>query len=72
MATAPVIGLSDFGCQFVVATGTSDVALGTMLDQDFGSGMQPIAYGSRKLNATESHCLPYESEMLRIMWVPGQ
>ena len=53
MATAPILRLPDFNKQFVVMTDASDVAVGAILEQDFGSGLQPIAFASRKLNATE-------------------
>ena len=53
MATAPFLRLPDFEQQFIVTTDASDVAIGTILEQDFGSGLQPIAFSSRKLNATE-------------------
>ena len=39
MATAPVLRLPDFGCQFVVTTDASDVAIGAILEQDFGFGL---------------------------------
>ena len=53
MATAPVLHLPDFKKQFVVTTDASDVAVGAILEQNFGSGLQPIAFASRKLNSTE-------------------
>ena len=53
MPTAPILRLPDFAKQFVVTTGASDVTVGTILEQDFGSGLQPIAFANRKLNATE-------------------
>ena len=53
MATAPVLRLPDFERQFVVTTDASDVAIGAILEQDFGSGLQPTAFLSRKLNPTE-------------------
>ena len=53
MATAPILRLLDFDKQFVVMTDASDVAIGAILEQDFGSGLQPIAFTSKKLNATE-------------------
>ena len=39
MATSPVLLLPDFKCQFVVTTDASDVAIGAILEQDFGSGL---------------------------------
>ena len=72
MATAPVLRLPDFDRQFVVTTDASDVAIGATLEQNFGSGLQPIAFSSRKLNATEIRYSAYERELLGIMWAIGQ
>ena len=36
MLTEPVLGLPDFERQFVVTTDASDVAIGAILEQDFG------------------------------------
>ena len=72
MATAPVLRLPDFERQFVVTTDASDVAIGAILEQDFGSGLQPIAFSSRKLNPTEIRYSAYERELLGIVWAIGQ
>ena len=72
MATAPVLHLPDFEKQFVVTTDASDVVVGAILEQNFGSGLQPIAFASRKLNATEMRYSVYEREMLGIVWALGQ
>ena len=53
IATAPILRLPDFERQFIITTDASDVAIGAILEQDFGSGLQPIAFSSRKLNPTE-------------------
>ena len=53
MATAPILRLPDFEQQFIVTTDASDVAVGAILEQNFGSGLQPIAFASCNLNATE-------------------
>ena len=54
LMTAPILRLPDFDLQFVITTDASDTVLGAILEQDFGNGLQPIAYASRKLNATEA------------------
>ena len=71
MAIAPILRLFDFERQFVVTTDASDVAGGAILEQNFSSGLQPIAFGSRKLNATEIRYSAYEREMLGIVWALG-
>ena len=72
MATAPVLHLLDFKQQFVVTTDAGDVAAGAILKQNFGSRLQPIAFTSRKLNATEIRYSAYEREILGIVWALGQ
>ena len=72
MATALVLRLLDFEKQFVVTTDASDVAIGSILEQDSGSGLQPVAFASRKLNATEIRYSAYERELLGIVWAIGQ
>ena len=71
MATAPVLRLPDFEQQFVVTTDESDVAMGAILEQNFAFGLQPMAFASRKLNATEIRYSAYEREMFSIMWALG-
>ena len=72
MATVPVLCLPDFERQFIVMTDASDVAIGAILEQDFGSGLQPIVCSSQKLNPTKIRYSAYERELLRIVWAIGQ
>ena len=67
LATAHVLRLPELEKQFVVTTDASDVAVGAILEQGFGSGMQHIAFVSRKLNAMKIVCSMYEREMLGIV-----
>ena len=60
MATAPVLHLPDFEKQFFVTTDVSDIAVGAILEQDFGSGLQPVAFASPKLNSIEIRYSAYE------------
>ena len=46
MGTAPVLHLPDFEKQVFVTTDASDIEVGAILEQDFGSGSQPIAFAS--------------------------
>ena len=48
------------------------MAIGVILEQDFRSGLQPIAFLSWKLNATEIRYSTYERELLGIVWAIGQ
>ena len=72
LATAPVLKLPDFDRQFVVTTDASDAAVGAILEQDFGKGLQPVAFASRKLNGAEIRYSAYERELLGIVWALGQ
>ena len=68
IATAPILRLLDFERQFIITTDASDVAIGAILEQDFGSGLQPIALSNRKLNPTEIPYSAHERELLGIVW----
>ena len=66
LASAPVMRLPDLDRQFVVTTDASDVAVGAILEQNFGQGLQPVVFASRKLNNTETRYSAYERELLGI------
>ena len=72
LTTAPVLRLPDFERQFVVTTDASDAAVGAILEQDFGNGLQPVAFASRKLNDAEMRYSAYERELLGIVWALAQ
>ena len=50
----------------------SDVAIGAILQQDFGSILQVIAFSSGKLNAIDICYSAYKRELLGIVWAIGQ
>ncbi|CAI7905551.1 unnamed protein product, partial [Closterium sp. NIES-54] len=52
---------------FEVVTDASDIAIGAVLLQDFGNGLQPIAYESRKLHPPEKNYPIHDREMLAIV-----
>ena len=70
--TAPVLKLPDFERKFTVTTDASEVSVGAILQQDFGEGLQPICYESKKLNPAESRYGAYERELLGIVWAVGK
>ena len=72
LATAPVLCLPNFDRQFVVTTDASDVAVGAILEQDFGNGLQLVAFASQKLNGAEIRYSAYERELLGIVWALSQ
>ena len=55
-----------------MTTDASEVSVGAILQQDFGSGLQPICYESRKLNPAETRYSAYERELLGIVWAVGK
>ena len=55
MITAPVMHLPDFDREFTKAIDASEISVGALLQQNFGKGLQPICYDSRKLNPAECH-----------------
>ena len=72
MVTAPILQLPDFDREFTMTTGASEVSVGAILQQDFGQGLQPICYDSRKLNPAKCQYSAYEQELLGIIWAVGK
>ena len=68
LTTAPVLKLPNFERQFVVTIDASDAAIGAILEQDFGNGLQLVAFASQKLNNAEMRYSAYERELLGIVW----
>lgn len=50
MSTSPVLHIADPTKPFVMACDASKYAVGGVLMQDFGNGLQPVGYESKKLN----------------------
>lgn len=69
---APVLALPDPDRQFVVNTDASDFATGAVLQQDFGSGLQPVAFSSHKLSDAERRYPTHDREMLAIISMLGE
>ena len=57
---------------FVVTTDASLVLVGAILEQDFGQGLQPVAFRSGELNPVETRYSAYERELLGIVWAIGK
>ena len=55
-----------------MTTDASLVAVGAVLEQDFGDGLQPVAYSSKKLTPTEIRYSAYERELLGIVDAIGR
>ncbi|GJP78818.1 hypothetical protein CLOP_g9086 [Closterium sp. NIES-67] len=67
LTTPPVLRIADPHRPFELITDASDLAVGTVLLQDFGEGLQPIAYESRKLNPAERNYPVHDKELLAIV-----
>src|SRR3569623_1876157 len=67
MASGPVLISPDFSKPFVLHTDASGFAIGCVLQQDQGKGLQPVEYFSRKLNNAETRYVTHEQELLAIV-----
>ena len=72
LRAAPVLALPDPDRPYVVHTDASDYATGAVLQQDFGRGLQPIAYTSHKLSDPERRYPTHDKEMLAIIKMLGE
>src|SRR6476660_9293061 len=67
MQRHPVLILPDPKLPFVVHTDASGFAVGAVLMQDQGKGLQPIAYLSKKMQPAETRYPTHEQELLAII-----
>ncbi|GJP43629.1 hypothetical protein CLOM_g3070 [Closterium sp. NIES-68] len=67
LMSPPVLRFADPERPFEVITDASDIAIGAVLMQDFGNGLQPIAYESRKMQSAERNYPVHDKEMLSIV-----
>ncbi|GJP77401.1 hypothetical protein CLOP_g7799 [Closterium sp. NIES-67] len=67
LTSPPVLHISDPNRPYEVVTDASDIAIGAVLLQDFGDGLQPVAYESRKLQGAEKNYTVHDKEMLAIV-----
>ncbi|KAJ8875457.1 hypothetical protein PR048_023352 [Dryococelus australis] len=68
ISNSPILVLPDFCCKFMLQVDASSGAIGGVLLQDQGKGIQPVAYGSRTLNTCEQHLSALEKEALVCVW----
>ncbi|GJP78721.1 hypothetical protein CLOP_g8991, partial [Closterium sp. NIES-67] len=67
LTSAPVLILPDPECDYVIEADASDQAMGAVLMQDQGNGLQPIAYLSKKLHEAELNHPIHDKEALAIV-----
>ncbi|GJP34965.1 hypothetical protein CLOM_g19439 [Closterium sp. NIES-68] len=63
----PVLRISDPDCPYEVITDASSIAINAVLLQDFGIGLQPVAYESQNLHGAEKNDIVYDKEMFAIV-----
>jgi len=67
LQTAPILILPDPTKPYVLHTDASGFAIGAVLQQDQGNGLQPIAFLSKKMNEAETRYPVHEQELLSIV-----
>ena len=67
MTSAPVLRTPHPEYPFVVDTDGSAIGVGAVLMQDFGKGLQPICFESRKTNSTEAAYSAGDLELLAVV-----
>ncbi|GJP80149.1 hypothetical protein CLOP_g10375, partial [Closterium sp. NIES-67] len=67
LTSAPVLILRDPESDYVMEADASDQAMGAVLMQDQGNGLQPIAYLSKKLHGAELNYPIHDKEALAII-----
>ena len=68
LVSSPVLALADPTLDFTLRTDASGIALGAVLLQDHGRGLQPVSFISRKLSDAERRYHTIEQECLAVVW----
>ena len=67
LVEAPVLRVAEEDRPFVVHTDASDIAFGGVLMQNFGMGLQPIAFMSKKLTKEQMNWPAHDKELFAIV-----
>lgn len=67
LQSTPVLVLPDLSKEFVVHCDASGYAVGAVLQQDHGNGLQPVAFMSKKMVGAETRYPVHEQELLAIV-----
>jgi hypothetical protein len=67
LQSTPVLVLPDPAREFVVHCDASGYAVGAVLQQDHGKGLQPVAFMSKKMVGAETRYPVHEQELLAIV-----
>lgn len=72
VTTAPVLALPNLEKEFTVITDSSGFAVGAVLCQDHGEGLQPVSYLSHKMKHAETRYPVHEQELLAVKTALGE
>jgi len=64
LTSSPVMRIPDPNLPFVLICDASNFALGGVLMQNFGDGLQPVGFESKKLHGAELNYPPRDREFL--------
>jgi hypothetical protein len=67
LSHTPVLTIADVNKPFVVSTDASGYAIGAVLSQDKGHGLQPVAYMSQKLSSTACKWSVHAQELFAVV-----
>src|SRR6185437_15276647 len=67
LSHTPVLAIADVNRPFVVSTDASGYAIGAVLSQDHGHGLQPVAYMSQKLSSTACKWAVHAQELFAVV-----
>ncbi|CAM2105999.1 unnamed protein product [Caretta caretta] len=71
LAKAPTLAYPKPDCPYYLQLGTTNSGISTVLFQDQGTGLQPVAYGSRVMSEVERLFSACEREVLALVWALG-
>lgn len=67
LTSAPTLIIPDLNRSFVIHSDASGFAIGAVLQQDHGHGLQPVAFTSRKMKPAEINYPVHEKELLAVI-----
>jgi hypothetical protein len=68
LSTPPVLQIPDFSQKFTLVCDASDVAISTVLNQEQGEELAPVAYSSRLFTLAERRYSVHETECLAVVY----
>ena len=68
LSSAPVLQLADPSLPYTIHCDASGYAVGSVLMQDQGNGLQPVSFISTKMKDAETRYAPHEQELLALVY----